>query len=61
MVLEPTSTFAPVVKAASKKIVSELQDLEVSSCCVLGIQFGRGIDGHVPPWCLVRNQLWMHS
>jgi hypothetical protein len=32
MVLEPTSTFAPVLEAAAKKIVSELQDLEVRSC-----------------------------
>jgi hypothetical protein len=31
MVLGPTSTFAPVVEAAAKKIVSELQDMEVSS------------------------------
>jgi hypothetical protein len=30
MVLEPTSAFVTVVNAAAKKIVSELQDLEVS-------------------------------
>jgi hypothetical protein len=31
MVLEPASAFAPVVRAAARKVVSELQDLEVSS------------------------------
>jgi hypothetical protein len=36
MVLEPTSTFAPVVEAAAKKIVSELQDMEVSSSVGVG-------------------------
>jgi hypothetical protein len=29
MLLEPSSSFAPVVKAAARRIVTELEDLEV--------------------------------